>query len=323
MGVWRPRYDAGPRRSQLDPLESDAHFPSAGVAKQQLSESVATHLREQIISGKLVKGDFLRIDAIAKELNVSTTPVREGLFLLQSESFVQLMPRRGFVVKGFSRGDLMDLFWAQATLASELASRAATKMPVAEMDRLQSLHGQHERAVARGDTALAARLGHQFHRAINLAAEAPRLALLLGSLTKQLPNRFYASIEGQLQDAIDYHPIILNAIRVRDAESVRSLMYRHVVSGAEHLIPTLERQGVFGTAPAVAAPAAVAMPAAEVAPASPARPAKAPPAAARKMAKAPTPAARKAAKVPPGRASAVSKSPVAPVRAAPAKRRAR
>ena len=238
-------------------LPGNSHFSPMGVGQQQLSESVATHLREQIISGNLQKGEFLRIDAIAKSLNVSTTPVREGLLLLQSESFVRLMPRRGFVVNSFSKADLTDLFWAQATVGAELAARAAKRMSNADFARMQELHVEHERAVKANDQALAARLGHQFHRTINLAAESPRLALLLGSLTKQLPNRFYASIEGQLQGAVEYHPIIMNAIRVKDSEAVRSLMHRHILSGAEHLIEMLERQGIWGTSAAeeVAPPA--------------------------------------------------------------------
>jgi DNA-binding GntR family transcriptional regulator len=219
--------------------------------KQQLSESVAAHLRERIISGRLQPGEFLRIDAIARDLDVSTTPVREGLLMLQSESFVRLMPRRGFVVNSFTKNDLQDLFWAQATVGAELASRAATRMSKQDFLKLQEIHGLHEEAVGSKNEDRAARLGHQFHRTINLAAQSPRLALLLGSLTKQLPNRFYASIEGQLQDAIAYHPIIMDALRVQDAESVRSLMHRHIVSGAEHLIVMLERQGGWanGAAP--------------------------------------------------------------------------
>jgi DNA-binding GntR family transcriptional regulator len=217
------------------------------VGKQQLSESVATHLREQIISGRLKPGEFLRIDAIARELDVSTTPVREGLLLLQSESFVRLMPRRGFVVNSFSKSDLTDLFWAQATVAAELAARAAVRMEPAELLRLQEIHAEHRQAAGTGDTDRAARLGHQFHRVINLAAQSPRLALLLGGLTKQLPNRFYASIEGQLDDAIAYHPIIIDAIRMQDASGARSLMQRHIVSSAEHLIAMLERQGLWAT----------------------------------------------------------------------------
>ena len=76
------------------PLEPSSPFPAKAVEQRQLSESVATYLREQILSGQLRNGEFLRIDALAKALGVSTTPVREGLLLLQSESFVRLLPRR-------------------------------------------------------------------------------------------------------------------------------------------------------------------------------------------------------------------------------------
>src|SRR6058998_579942 len=119
---------------------------TAVIDQLQLSESVAMHLREQIISGKLQKGEFLRIDAIAKALGVSTTPVREGLLLLQSESFVRLRPRRGFVVHGFSRRDLLDLFWAQATIGGELAGRAADKISDEGIDRLEQIQAEHDAA---------------------------------------------------------------------------------------------------------------------------------------------------------------------------------
>jgi DNA-binding GntR family transcriptional regulator len=210
----------------------------------QLSERVATQLREQIVSGQLKQGQFLRIDAIAKSLGVSMTPVREGLLMLQSESFVRLIPRRGFVVNSFNKQDLMDLFWAQATIGAELAARAAVRMAAEEISRLDRMHAEYEEAIKCEDPRVA-RMGHQFHRSVNLAADSPRLALLLGSLTKQLPNRFYASIEGQLKGAVEYHPLILNAIKLRDAESARSLMFRHIVAGGEHLVTMLERQGVW------------------------------------------------------------------------------
>lgn len=211
---------------------------------QQLSASVASDLREQIISGQLKPGDFLRIDAIAHDLGVSTTPVREGLLLLQSESFVRLLPRRGFVVNSFTKDDLRDIFWAQAVVGAELASRAAVKMSKEDIDKLAALDAAHDEAFKAGDDRHI-QLGYEFHRFVNKAAESPRLALLLGNLAKQLPNRFYASIEGQVSDTLQYHPIILDAMRVKDADAVRSLMYRHIMHGAEHLIESLVRAGTW------------------------------------------------------------------------------
>lgn len=213
---------------------------SVHAEKLQLSEVVAMHLREQVISGKLHAGEFLRIEAIAKRLDVSTTPVREGLLLLQSESLVELIPRRGFLVKSFSERDLADSFWVQAAIGAELAARAAKQISKSDLARLDELCIEQERAIAAGDEATAANVGHQFHRIINLAADSPRLALLLGSLTKQLHNRFYARIAGRLQSSTRYHPLILNALRLQDANSARSLMHSHIQSGGEYLIAALK-----------------------------------------------------------------------------------
>ena len=210
---------------------------------KQLSASVASHLREKIISGKLKTGDFLRIQLIAKELGISTTPVREGLLLLQSESFVRLLPRRGFMVNSFNLGDLNDIFWAQAVIGAELAGRAAQKMSKKDHAHLQQLISEHQKSYEDGDEDAVARIGHQFHRAINIAADSPRLAMLLDSLTKKLPNQFYASIEGHLELTLQYHPIILDAIRLKDSDAVRSLMYKHILGGCEHLVESLKLSG--------------------------------------------------------------------------------
>jgi len=228
-------------------LNTSALRAEKAVDQRQLSESVASYLREQILSGSLRNGEFLRIDALAKTLSVSTTPVREGLLLLQNESFVRLLPRRGFVVNGFSKGDLFDLFWAQATVGAELAARAAKRMSKADVESLRQVHATYERAAAAGDTEARDRAGHHFHRVINLAAQSPRLALLMGNLVRQLPGRFYGDIEGHLEDTLRYHPIILDAIRVKDADAVRSLMYHHIISAAEQLVASLERQGMWSS----------------------------------------------------------------------------
>lgn len=232
----------------------------AKQGQQQLSATVATHLREKIISGALVKGEFLRIDTIAKTLGVSTTPVREGLLILQSESLVTLIPRRGFMVSGVDDADILDLFWAQATVGAELAARATNKLSPEALERLEALNTQYLHAEQQQDHAAMDKAGHEFHRTINLAAGSPRLAALMGSLAKQMSNRFYTNIQGQADDALDYHPLILKALRLGDAASVRSLMFQHILNGGKHLVAMLEQQRQanqpLGQTPAMTAPAA-------------------------------------------------------------------
>lgn len=217
----------------------------AAPKRQQLPEEVASYVRELIISGELKSGEFLRIEPIAEAVGVSNTPVREGLLSLRSQGFVRLVPRRGFVVAPFSEQDVRDLFWAQAQLGGELAARAAKNVTPELVARLEELTEQYTDAVNARDEEAVAHLGHLFHREINLAAESYRLALLLGQIVRNLPNRFYANIEGHVGDTQDDHPLLLDAIRNGDPRKARSIMQNHLIKGADRLTETLRERGVW------------------------------------------------------------------------------
>lgn len=218
---------------------------AASPKRQQLPEEAAAYVRELIISGDVKPGEYLRIERIAEAIGVSNTPVREGLLSLSSQGFVRLVPRRGFMVASFSEQDIHDLFWAQARLGGELAARATKNISPESIQRLEELTVQYTEAVETGNADAVAHLGHLFHREINLAAGSQRLALLLGSIVRHLPNRFYAGIVGQVDATQDDHPELLRAIRNGDARKARSVMEKHILKGADQLIETLRERGVW------------------------------------------------------------------------------
>ena len=150
-----------------------------------------------------------------------------------------LAPRRGFMVASFTAQDIRDIFWVQAQLAGELAARAAKRITPEQIARLERILEQYNET---DDAEQLARLGHAFHREINLAADSYRLALLLGSVVKQLPNRFYAAIEGSVASSRADHPRIIDALRGRQARKARSLMEQHILARADHLALTFEER---------------------------------------------------------------------------------
>ncbi|MFT3660735.1 MAG: GntR family transcriptional regulator [Gordonia sp. (in: high G+C Gram-positive bacteria)] len=218
---------------------------SRAAGRQQLSEDVAAYVREMIISGRARPGDFLRTEPIAKAVGVSNTPVREGLLILSGEGFVELVPRRGFVVAEFTKQDVRDLFWAQAVLAAELTRRAAENITAAQITQLREIFAGHRAALESGDRDGTVRYGHEFHRAVNIASGSRRLAMMLASIVRQLPNRFYNDIEGHTDDTMDSHPKIIEALAAHDGERAADMMREHIMSGAEELVSMLADQGMW------------------------------------------------------------------------------
>lgn len=192
------------------------------------------------MSGHLRSGDFIRQERIADELELSATPVREGLLSLRGEGFVELKPRRGFVVAPLSASDVRDLFTAQALLAGELVSRAALLMGPADLSELTRVHEALRQAAADGDGDLVESLNHDFHRRINLAADAPRLAWMLSISTKFAPRRFFATIPGWSKASAQDHASIISAMRAGDAEAARAAMTRHMENAGELLAANFE-----------------------------------------------------------------------------------
>ena len=201
----------------------------------QLGDEVASYLRDLIMSGQLRGHEFIRMDRVASHLGVSATPVREALRSLRSEGFVALEPRRGFVVVPLTATDVRDLFLAQATLAGELAARAAALIDDAILERLGEIQSRLSQAAERDDLDTIELENYRFHREINLLAASPKLAWLLNMVARYSPRRFYANIEGWPQASIGDHEIIMDALAARDASRAMAAMSSHIVNAGNLL----------------------------------------------------------------------------------------
>ena len=215
------------------------------LGRLQLSEEVAAHLRDLIMSGTLRPGEFIRLDAVAQTLGVSVTPVREALLLLRGEDVVRLLPRRGFVVAPLSRVDVEDLFDIQAKLAGELASRAVSRITSDDLARLAGINRELVTAVKAEDAEGISHFEYQFHRTLNLTAESRKLAYVLRSASQYLPRHFFTA-DAHWRRAVNRdHKRILTALREGDADGARSAVETHVLDGRERLLTHLDGVGFW------------------------------------------------------------------------------
>lgn len=214
-------------------------------SRSQLSDEVADHVRELIMSGKVRPGEFLRLDQLAADLGVSVTPVREALAGLRGEDMVELEPSRGYVVAPLSRQDVDDVFGLQAELAGELAARAAARTTPEALEEMQRADKALAEALRAVDTAEVERLEYDFHRLINQTADSRKLSWFLRSATRYLPQHFYSREPGWRRSVRRDHSAILKALRAGDAEAARTAMQQHVTEGGRRLRAHLEEIGFW------------------------------------------------------------------------------
>ncbi len=211
--------------------------------RRPLSEEVASHVRSLIMSGTLRAGQFVRLDRIAEDLDVSATPVREGLQALRGEGFLTFEPRRGFMVAPLTPDDVRDLFLVQANIAGELAARAAAAATPEWVAELRRLQGTLATAMTEGRPEDVVECNRQVHRHINLQAQAPKLAWMLSVAVRYVPEPFFLNIEGWSEASLQDHGDVLDALEDGDPERARAAMRDHILHAGRLLAAHLRSQG--------------------------------------------------------------------------------
>jgi DNA-binding GntR family transcriptional regulator len=202
--------------------------PGLGLQWRKLSDEVAATLRRMILIGDLAAGSRATQDELAQRLGVSTTPVREALLRLAAEGFVELSRGRSFTITRTTRGDVEDIYWMHATLAGELTARACTRADLELVVSLRKLFDLSHQARTEHDAEAEDAANWAFHRAINLAAEAPKLLLMLRTTLRFIPRGFYSLVPEWGGESDDGHGKIMAAFENRDPLAARAAAEQHV-----------------------------------------------------------------------------------------------
>src|SRR6202008_261652 len=214
------------------------------AARPQLSDDVARLIRRRIFDGTYVAGSYVRLDQLAAELGISVTPVREALFALRAEGLIAQQPHRGFVVLPVTGRDVADVANVQAHVGGELAARAAINITDDQLRELKEIQAQLEEAYASDDHEQTVRLNHDFHRAVNVAADSPKLAQLMSQITRYAPESVFPAIEGWPSQSMKDHRRVLSPVKKHDDRLARAAMSEHLAAGAVPLIDHLVARGV-------------------------------------------------------------------------------
>src|SRR5690606_27953464 len=159
-------------------LLADDGLPMA----QRSSEGVARIVRKAILDGRLQPGQPLRERALAEELGISRTPVREALFILQGEGLVGLTPNRGATVRTITPSDIAEIYSVRGLLESHAAALAAGRIGERQLARLDEAHYRIERLGEGATPQEQAEADLHLHALIADAAGSHLLRTILGQV---------------------------------------------------------------------------------------------------------------------------------------------
>src|SRR5580765_400001 len=113
-----------------------------------LVDRLAATIQARVLSGEFASGSRLRQESLAAEFGVSRTPVREALRKLQANGRVEMLPRRGALVRRPSAREVREAYEVRAELEGLAAALAATCIRDDELQRLRTAQAHFRRSVA-------------------------------------------------------------------------------------------------------------------------------------------------------------------------------
>lgn len=195
-----------------------------------LHDEVAATLRDRIFSGELAPGAFIDEVALAAEMEISRTPLREALKVLTAEGLLRHEPRRGCFVNHVTEQDLDEIFPVIALLEGRCAFEAASHASDADLAALEALHdrlARHARARRINDYY---EVNFAIHEAIITLADNRWLAQVIGDLRKivKLARLQQLHAPGRLEQSLSEHLAVFAALKARDAEGAEAAMRTHL-----------------------------------------------------------------------------------------------
>jgi DNA-binding GntR family transcriptional regulator len=165
-------------------LDQVSAGPPAVLTGGELAYSA---LRARILANEFPANAVLREQALAEELGVSRTPVREALRRLAEAGLVEFVPNRGATVVSWTREQMAETYFVRAALESRAAGLAAPQIDDAVLSRLHELILGMDEFVNATDIDSVSELGRlnsEFHRLVVTASGSKQLMSLVATVSQ-------------------------------------------------------------------------------------------------------------------------------------------
>lgn len=213
--------------------------PKGRFKKESISDIVIEYIKEKIITGKYAEGDHIPETEIARELEISRGPVREGIKELQNQGVIEFIPRTGNFVASFTAEDKKDIFDIRLMIESNILEQLIKENKLQEEDFVRLTKIVDDMVVIsenEGDMMVkAAQMSNKdidFHKYIWVKSGSKRKVEILESLHFQLQIAmlYDTKLSGDLQMTAKEHYDIIKYLKLGDLESCKRVLRESIYS---------------------------------------------------------------------------------------------
>lgn len=186
-----------------------------------MRDQLAEAIRDRIVHQRLPANQSIGEHALAAELGVSRTPVRESLLGLERDGFVKSVPGRGFVVQPLTSEEARQLY----PIVWSLESLALSDIPAVNPELVAQLRKLNRDLAAAETTQDRIRIDSEWHRCLVSASGNPRLTAVLEGLKASIARyeHAYMDASGLCEDSTAEHEQIAKLLEQCPAKAAQAI----------------------------------------------------------------------------------------------------
>jgi DNA-binding GntR family transcriptional regulator len=217
------------------------------IQRNLLRDQVKHAVLDLVLSGELDGKERINESALANQLGVSRTPLREALFGLEEEGVVTATPGKGFSISPLSTEEAREVYPIVAGLEG-LAIRSAERDP--DLAKAKAINDRM--LAAQSDDEACRQLDAEFHRTLVTECTNTRLLELLAA-QRQLLDRYEAAYmrftaehpdsSRTMATSVAEHSVILERLAAGDRAGAVAALEANWKNGMERLLEILAGSG--------------------------------------------------------------------------------
>jgi len=202
----------------------------APAPKASLGEEAYEAIKWRILGMEIAPGTFLNVQELANALKLGRSPVHYAVLRLQHDGLLEVLPRKGIVVRAWSRDDIAQVVEARVPLETLIARLAAERADKAQVRALKTLLADGPGLIAAGDREGLMRLDRALHHGLAGCTHNPTLAEVQGLLHQRSTPLWFINLADrrEYQQVQVEHERIVARVAAGDADGAAAAMHAHL-----------------------------------------------------------------------------------------------
>ena len=203
-----------------------------------ISDMVFGQIEAEILSGVFKKGDYISENKLAERFNVSRTPVREAIKRLEQEDLIEYENCKTVRVLGVTKDDVLSVYDIRLLIEGDAMVKAAFNMTDEDYLDLSQTIDLQEFYTLKADADKVKDADTNFHTKLYKLIKSPVYFTVLSELHKKIQQfrKVSQSNNGRGESSIKEHRAILDAMRKKECDLIKTLTKQHVQNARDNIV---------------------------------------------------------------------------------------